>query len=231
MYKSNNIYWIIISYTNLPTRMLLRISRTQSVEFVFKASSNWRAPSLDRPHFCKSTAVKQVTNAQPIKDTKSAAKPKLCVLFLSVPHTYKPLIQRSTSNTRARAAAPRSPIRVLQFRVTRRRPAIPFNWGCWYLSDSAHAVPCLCNPWCLDMNTYFTNIKYTYIWKDRHHNTNIKLTYYHTLMMLARCSAPLQVRLQPVKSSVRILVEYFTLWQMTEILKYRYINIKTHIVQ
>lgn len=36
-------------------------------------------------------------------------------------------------------------------------------------------------------------------------------------MMLAMCSAPLQVRLQPVKSTVLMLVEYFTLWQMTEI--------------
>lgn len=36
-------------------------------------------------------------------------------------------------------------------------------------------------------------------------------------MMLAICSAPLQVRLHPVKSTIRILVEYFTLWQMTEI--------------
>lgn len=30
------------------------------------------------------------------------------------------------------------------------------------------------------------------------------------------CSAPLQVMLHPVKSSIRILVEYFTLWQMTK---------------
>lgn len=36
-------------------------------------------------------------------------------------------------------------------------------------------------------------------------------------MMLAICSAPLQVRLHPVKSTIRILVEYLTLWQMTEI--------------
>lgn len=38
-------------------------------------------------------------------------------------------------------------------------------------------------------------------------------------MMLAMCSAPLQVMLHPVKSMVRILVEYLTLWQMTEIYK------------
>lgn len=38
-------------------------------------------------------------------------------------------------------------------------------------------------------------------------------------MMLAMCSAPLQVMLHPVKSTVRILVEYLTLWQMTEIYK------------
>lgn len=39
---------------------------------------------------------------------------------------------------------------------------------------------------------------------------------YCTLMMLAICSAPLQVRLHPVKSTVLMLVEYLTLWQMTE---------------
>lgn len=39
---------------------------------------------------------------------------------------------------------------------------------------------------------------------------------YYTLIMLAICSAPLQVRLHPVKSTVRMLAEYFTLWQMTE---------------
>lgn len=47
-------------------------------------------------------------------------------------------------------------------------------------------------------------------------NDNVlKITYY-TLMMLAICSAPLQVRLHPVKSTVLMLVEYLTLWQMTE---------------
>lgn len=40
-----------------------------------------------------------------------------------------------------------------------------------------------------------------------------------TFMMLAICSAPLQVMLHPVKSMFRILVEYLTLWQMTEIYK------------
>lgn len=35
--------------------------------------------------------------------------------------------------------------------------------------------------------------------------------------MLAICSAPLHVRLHPVKSTVLMLLEYFTLWQMTEI--------------
>lgn len=34
-------------------------------------------------------------------------------------------------------------------------------------------------------------------------------------MMLAICSAPLQVRLHPVKSTVLILAEYLTLWQIT----------------
>ena len=34
-------------------------------------------------------------------------------------------------------------------------------------------------------------------------------------MMLAMCSAPLHVRLQPVKSTVLMHVVYFTLWQMT----------------
>lgn len=38
-------------------------------------------------------------------------------------------------------------------------------------------------------------------------------------MMLAICSAPLQVMLHPVKSMFRMLVEYLTLWQMTEIYK------------
>lgn len=36
-------------------------------------------------------------------------------------------------------------------------------------------------------------------------------------MILAICSAPLQLRLHPVKSTIRILEEYLTLWQMTEI--------------
>lgn len=45
----------------LPTKGLLRISSTQRVEFVFKASSKRRAPSLERPHFCRSTAVQQAT--------------------------------------------------------------------------------------------------------------------------------------------------------------------------
>lgn len=45
----------------------------------------------------------------------------------------------------------------------------------------------------------------------------VKMRYrYYTLMMLAICSAPLQVRLHPVKSTVLMLVEYLTLWQMTE---------------
>lgn len=35
-------------------------------------------------------------------------------------------------------------------------------------------------------------------------------------MMLAICSAPLQLRLHPVKSTIWMLVEYLTLWQMTE---------------
>ena len=35
-------------------------------------------------------------------------------------------------------------------------------------------------------------------------------------MMLAMCSAPLHVRLQPVKSTVLMHVVYFTLWQMTK---------------
>lgn len=39
---------------------------------------------------------------------------------------------------------------------------------------------------------------------------------YYTLMMLAICSAPLQVRLHPVKSTVLMVEEYLTLWQMTE---------------
>lgn len=39
---------------------------------------------------------------------------------------------------------------------------------------------------------------------------------YYTLMMLAMCSAPLQVRLHPVKSTVLMLLEYLTLWQITE---------------
>ena len=45
-------------------------------------------------------------------------------------------------------------------------------------------------------------------------------------MMLAICSAPLQVRLHPVKSTVLMLVEYFTLWQITETeenVSYKYI--------
>lgn len=37
--------------------------------------------------------------------------------------------------------------------------------------------------------------------------------------MLAICSAPRHVILHPVKSMFRILVEYLTLWQMTEINK------------
>lgn len=60
---------------------------------------------------------------------------------------YWPLTQRSSCNSCARAAAPRSPIRRLQLRVMRRRPPIPLNCGWRYLSDSAHAVPCLCIPW------------------------------------------------------------------------------------
>lgn len=47
--------------------------------------------------------------------------------------------------------------------------------------------------------------------------------------MLTICSAPLQVRLHPVKSTVRRLVEYFTLWQITEIQKYVFTSRHTPI--
>lgn len=43
----------------------------------------------------------------------------------------------------------------------------------------------------------------------------LKIKYY-TLIILAMCSAPLQVRLHPLKSTVLMLVEYLTLWQMTK---------------
>lgn len=51
-----------------------------------------------------------------------------------------------------------------------------------------------------------------------------------TFMMLAICSAPLQVMLHPVKSTFRILVEYLTLWQMTEIYKQKKIANSVHLI-
>lgn len=43
----------------------------------------------------------------------------------------------------------------------------------------------------------------------------LKIKYY-TLIILPMCSAPLQVRLHPLKSTALMLAEYLTLWQMTK---------------
>lgn len=74
------------------------------------------------------------------------------IRFVSMNNFYSPLTQRSSVNSRARAAAPWSPIKVLQFRVTRRRPPIISKWGCRYLRDSAQAALCLCMAWCYKAN-------------------------------------------------------------------------------
>lgn len=74
----------------LPTKGLLRMSSTPRAELVFKASNKRRAPSLDRPHLCRSTAVQQVTKqkawAKILQKGHQQQKIISSLVFLSNPH-------------------------------------------------------------------------------------------------------------------------------------------------